>query len=331
MLKRLRTAHPILYCILSEVLFLGSMVLFSLLATIGLAAAGADFDTMDGYLLGSVQEAVGLAVALLLLARTGRLDLLHRRGCGFLNGMLVGMYPLFFIGYTTVGTLAFDRPDTPLLPLPRILTFMLNMILVGVAEELVFRGIIAQTLLERYGTARAGVWKACLVSGVLFGAAHLSNLLGSAPFGVLMQCVFAASLGVMLAAIYFRTGNLWVTVFLHSAMDIAAMLIGGRHHQRGRERERLRCLAAAFGGGVPDPHRVSATQKEAAGGAAVLGRHCKKLRLADKNLLAICRAIWYTVSVTVARGWEYARFWENRFPPLCHRQINYLKEVLYYE
>ncbi|MFR9067558.1 MAG: hypothetical protein ACLVJH_12360 [Faecalibacterium prausnitzii] len=38
--------------------------MFSLLATIGLAAAGADFDTMDGYLLGSVQEAVGLAVAL---------------------------------------------------------------------------------------------------------------------------------------------------------------------------------------------------------------------------------------------------------------------------
>ena len=62
MLKRLRTAHPILYCILSEVLFLGSMVVFSLLATIVLAAAGADFDTMDGYLFGSVQEAVGLPV-----------------------------------------------------------------------------------------------------------------------------------------------------------------------------------------------------------------------------------------------------------------------------
>lgn len=227
MLKRLRTAHPILYCVLSEVLFLGSMVVFSLLATIVLAAAGADFDTMDGYLFGSVQEAVGLAVALLLLARTGRLDLLRRRGCGFLNGLLVGMYPLFFIGYTAFGTLAFGRPDTPLLPLPRILTFMLNMILVGVAEELVFRGIIAQTLLERYGTARAGVWKACLVSGALFGAAHLSNLLGSAPFGVLMQCVFAGSLGVLFAAIYFRTGNLWVLVFLHGAQDAASLLAGG--------------------------------------------------------------------------------------------------------
>ena len=121
MLKRLRTAHPILYCILSEVLFLGSMVVFSLLATIGLAAAGADFDTMDGYLFVSVQEAVGLAVALLLLARTGRLDLLRRRGCGFLNGLLVGMYPLVMIGYSLAGSLMFERPDDrALLPLPPV-------------------------------------------------------------------------------------------------------------------------------------------------------------------------------------------------------------------
>ena len=228
MLKRLRTAHPILYCILSEVLFLGSMVLFSLLATIGLAAAGADFDTMDGYLLGSVQEAVGLAVALLLLARTGRLDLLHWRGCGFLNGMLVGMYPLVFIGYNAFGSLVLGRPENGVLqPAARIGTFLVSMAMVGVAEEFIFRGVIAQTLLEHFGTSRAGVWKACLLSGVLFGAAHLTNILSSAPFGVLMQCVFAASLGTLFAAIYFRTGNLWVTVFLHGAMDISSMLIGG--------------------------------------------------------------------------------------------------------
>ena len=227
MLKRLRAKHPVGFCVLSEVLFLGSLLLASYLIVFALVLFGVDLERVDSYFLSAVQEAVGMVVALLILGRTGKMHLLRRRGSGFFNGLLVGMYPLFFIGYTFFGTLAFGRPDTPLLPLPRILTFLLNMILVGVAEELVFRGIIAQTLLERYGTARAGVWKACLVSGVLFGAAHLSNLLGSEPFGVLMQCVFAASLGVMLAAIYFRTGNLWVTVFLHSAMDIAAMLIGG--------------------------------------------------------------------------------------------------------
>ena len=38
---------------------------------------------------------------------------------------------------------------------------------------------------------------------------------------------FAASLGTLLAAVYFRTGNIWVTVFIHAAMDITSMLIGG--------------------------------------------------------------------------------------------------------
>lgn len=35
------------------------------------------------------------------------------------------------------------------------------------------------------------------------------------------------SLGVLFAAIYFRTGNLWVLVFLHGAQDAASLLAGG--------------------------------------------------------------------------------------------------------
>ena len=246
MLKRLRTAHPILYCILAEVLFLGSLFLSSLVLTVALVAAGADFSGLDEYLLSLVQELVGAGAAWLLLRRTGRQGLLGRRGSGFWNGLLVGMYPLAFICYSIYSALIFERPDTPLLPAGRILRFLacmamvgdmlpawhvvwflIGMTSVGVAEEFLFRGVIAQTLLEHFGTSRAGVWKACLLSGVLFGAAHLTNLSSSAPFGVLMQCAFSASLGALFAAIYFRTGNLWVTVFLHGAMDIASMLIGG--------------------------------------------------------------------------------------------------------
>ena len=175
-----------------------------------------------------VKELVGAMVAVLFLVRTDRAGLLRRRGSGFFNGLLVGMYPLVFIGYNAFGSLVLGRPENGVLqPAARICTFLVSMAMVGVAEEFIFRGVIAQTLLEHFGTSRAGVWKACLLSGVLFGAAHLTNILSSAPFGVLMQCVFAASLGTLFAAIYFRTGNLWVTVFLHGAMDISSMLIGG--------------------------------------------------------------------------------------------------------
>ena len=78
MLKRLRAAHPILYCILAEVLFLGSLFLSSLVLTVALVAAGADFSGLDEYLLSLVQELVGAGAAWLLLRRTGRQGLLER-------------------------------------------------------------------------------------------------------------------------------------------------------------------------------------------------------------------------------------------------------------
>ena len=228
MLKRLRKAHPILFCILAEVAFLASLFVTDLVFTLVLVFLRVDISGLDTYLYSALQELVGVLVAVLFLARTGRTGLLRRRGSGFFNGLLVGMYPLVFIGYTAFGSLVLGRPENGVLqPAARICTFLVSMAMVGVAEEFLFRGVVAETLLEHFGTSRTGVWKACLLSGVLFGAAHLTNILGSAVFGVLMQCVFAASLGTLFAAVYFRTGNIWVTVFLHGAMDITSMLIGG--------------------------------------------------------------------------------------------------------
>ena len=227
MLKRLRAKHPVGFCVLSEVLFLGSLLLASYLIVFALVLFGVDLERVDSYFLSAVQEAVGMVVALVILGRTGKMYLLRRRGSGFFNGLLVGLYPIALISYNAYNTLLFGRPEGDMLPAWNIVWFLIGMTSVGVAEEFLFRGVIAQTLLEHFGTSRAGVWKACLLSGLYFGAAHLTNLTGSAPLGVLMQCVFAASLGTLLAAVYFRTGNIWVTVFIHAAMDITSMLVGG--------------------------------------------------------------------------------------------------------
>ena len=227
MLKRLRSAHPMLYCLVAEVLFLGMLFVASLLSLLLILFVVRDIDAVDDYMLTFMQEAAGVLVAWLFLARTGKSGLLRRRGSGFFNGLLVGLYPITLIGYNAYNTLLFGRPEGDMLPAWHVVWFLIGMTSVGVAEEFLFRGVIAQTLLEHFGTSRAGVWKACLLSGLYFGAAHLTNLTGSAPLGVLMQCVFAASLGTLLAAVYFRTGNIWVTVFIHAAMDITSMLIGG--------------------------------------------------------------------------------------------------------
>ena len=62
MLKRLRNAHPVLFCILVEVLFLGSLFVSDLVFTFVLLFARADFSALDGYLYSGLQELVGTLV-----------------------------------------------------------------------------------------------------------------------------------------------------------------------------------------------------------------------------------------------------------------------------
>lgn len=228
MLKRLRRAHPVGYCLLTEVVFLAVLMVVPVLLVLLLAMLGVDLTRVDDYFLSAIQELLGALVAVFFLKKTDNLGLLRRRGSGFFNGILVGMFPFAMVCYTLYGKLLFGMPtDRPLRTGWQIAWYFIGMFTVGVAEEFLFRGVIAQTLLEHFGTSRAGIWKACLLSGLFFGGAHLTNILSSAPFGVLMQCVFAGSLGVLFAAIYFRTGNLWVLVFLHGAQDAASLLAGG--------------------------------------------------------------------------------------------------------
>ena len=93
MLKRLRTAHPLVFCVLAEVVFLASLFVTDLIFTIVLVLFRADFSALDTYLYSTLQELVGALVAVLFLVRTDRAGLLRRRGSGFFNGLLVGMYP----------------------------------------------------------------------------------------------------------------------------------------------------------------------------------------------------------------------------------------------
>ena len=69
MLKRLRKAHPILFCVLAEVIFLASLFVTDLVFTIALVLFRTDFASIDTYLYSTLQELVGAMVAVLFLGR----------------------------------------------------------------------------------------------------------------------------------------------------------------------------------------------------------------------------------------------------------------------
>ena len=221
-IKNFAKEHTIIYCIIVEILLLGGIIITGI-------PLGKLMNTtnIDSYVLQALTETVGVIVAFAALNVSGCADVLTNKGIGFFKGLLVGGYFLVIGVYSAIIYLVIYEGDRTLRPWYLIAVYLLCMLLVGIAEEWLFRGVHSELLLRRYGATKEGIWKAVIISGVLFGLAHLSNLFGAEPIGVLVQCVVAAAMGMVFAAIYFRTGNIWVTVFLHAFIDACALITSG--------------------------------------------------------------------------------------------------------
>ncbi|WP_426070346.1 CPBP family intramembrane glutamic endopeptidase [Janthinobacterium sp. DSP2-3-3] len=103
-------------------------------------------------------------------------------------------------------------------PQPRVLLIVAcNAALVAISEELMFRAILLQGMLDRYA-----VWPAVLMSSALFGLAHTANGLATGDVsGALWQAVAATLQGIGYAAIRLRTRSVWPMVLVHGLWDYA--------------------------------------------------------------------------------------------------------------
>ena len=83
-----------------------------------------------------------------------------------------------------------------------------SLLVVGPAEELLFRGVVQGRLRETWG-----VWPSILAATVLFGLSHASVAGGVA--GIAAYIVTATLLGVLLGYLYERTNNIVVPAVIH--------------------------------------------------------------------------------------------------------------------
>jgi uncharacterized protein len=84
-----------------------------------------------------------------------------------------------------------------------------ELVLVSLFEEILFRGVIFRII-----EGSLGSWIGILLSGVIFGLAHLPN--GGVPLLAFAATIMA---GVMLAAAFMTTRRLWLAVGLHFAWN----------------------------------------------------------------------------------------------------------------
>lgn len=92
-------------------------------------------------------------------------------------------------------------------------------ILVPIAEELIFRGLILNRLKCGMKT-----WNAILLSALLFGIYHMN----------LVQFIYAAIVGVLLACVYEKYQRLLVPILFHAVANIF-VLVAGEISILGRE------------------------------------------------------------------------------------------------
>jgi uncharacterized protein len=92
-------------------------------------------------------------------------------------------------------------------------------LLVGFAEEAIFRGLMLNALKSR------GAWTAAIVTSLLFGLSHSLNVLsGKNLADVMAQILYALAIGFAFAALVLKKGIIWPLVLAHFLIDFTAMI-----------------------------------------------------------------------------------------------------------
>lgn len=209
--------RPMLFVLVSFILFV--LLLMLPINTLFQAFWGEISDPQTEIVLKIVKRVIAAAVFLAYLFGTGSTTLL-RRPVGsvafpaFTGALLLSsnLSAVFFDlqAWRIWGTAPFTVALTAA-----------NCLAVALFEELAFRGAILTLLLKRFGGSRRGAVAAVALSSALFGLVHLVNLAGSPDLTVetLLQPLYTAAIGMVLAVVVLRTGSIWYAVLLHALFN----------------------------------------------------------------------------------------------------------------
>ncbi|CAI2651588.1 hypothetical protein AKUG0406_13460 [Apilactobacillus kunkeei] len=103
-------------------------------------------------------------------------------------------------------------------------------LLASLSEELMFRGIILGFLLKLMTNKSDSRWRVMLcltISSVLFGGLHYVNLSMQSFSGTTYQVINAVAFGMILGALYIKSGTILVPMALHFISDFLFGIIGG--------------------------------------------------------------------------------------------------------
>lgn len=193
---------------------------------IGKVISGMISDEFVSVLLSEIVFAILAFISVMLLKQK---DLFHSDPALFKSGWKsAGLLIFIIVAFGVMGLAQlFDVKITPV----QWALFIVQVLLVGVAEEILFRGLIQRAFHRFFGEdSMANVYKAIVCSGIIFGLVHLVNMdRGNPMLASVLQAGVNCFAGIYYGAVFFRTGkNIKYLIILHALYDYVGMVSNGR-------------------------------------------------------------------------------------------------------
>ena len=135
-------------------------------------------------------------------------------------GFLLGLIELIYVVVTFAVSMMFGY-ELNIKPLTSVIIF--SSLGAGLGEEFIFRGVLISTLMRQWKDQNK-FRSAALVSGIVFGLIHATNVFaGADPLRTLLQVIGAVGIGIMFTAVYLRSGSILPCMFYHTLHDIIAI------------------------------------------------------------------------------------------------------------
>lgn len=140
-----------------------------------------------------------------------------------LYGFVLGIPILIFVLFVIIAGLMGKQYE---LSIPLVVIGVIGGIRAGVCEEIVLRGLFSSNMMRLNHKSEA-ITKNAVISSIVFGLIHLINLTRGA--GIISTCgqiISATGIGLLLCAIFIRTGSVVPGIILHAAIDSFSYITG---------------------------------------------------------------------------------------------------------
>ena len=183
----------------------------------------------DDFLSAFLAEAVFAVLALVSVIQLKQTDLFHSDRALLKKGWKsAGM---FFLAIAFYGLIALGRLPEATVTSIQLILFFGQVILIGFAEEVLYRGLIQRAFHQLFGEdSYAHVILAIVCTGAVFGISHLVNMdRGNPALAAVMQACANIFIGMYICSIFYRTSkNIWYVIILHSVYDCVALIADRR-------------------------------------------------------------------------------------------------------